>query len=116
MIARLSWLSLSRLLASGRPENYPVLHNGTRFVPWLEFSTGIEARTAFFAKRQETRWILHHDSPHTFAIDFFALLHAGKQVVIPPNARSETVRQLSPTAGHSLLPRRQGRPTTIPLL
>jgi hypothetical protein len=36
-----------------------------------------------------TRWLLTSDDPLDFAAELFALLHAGKQAVIPPNTRRE---------------------------
>ena len=50
---------------------------------------------AHLKDRSEGRWLLAADDPLRFAIGFLALLHAGKQVVIPPNAQPGTLAGLA---------------------
>jgi acyl-coenzyme A synthetase/AMP-(fatty) acid ligase len=86
---------LNALLANGRHANHPVCHDGQRLVPWSEFSERVRALAAGFADRPELRWLLAADSPLTFATLFFALLHAGKRIVIPPNTQAATEKRLA---------------------
>lgn len=88
---------LHSLLSSSRPDEYQACHNGERFVPWREFAGRVAARTAQFKACTETRWLLASDDPQNFAISLLALLHAGKQVAIPPNTQPGTLAQLADT-------------------
>jgi acyl-coenzyme A synthetase/AMP-(fatty) acid ligase len=85
---------LHTLLTGDRAKEHPVCHDGERFVLWREFS-GRAARCADrFKSRPESRWLLASEEPLDFAILLLALLHAGKQVVIPPNTQPGTLEQL----------------------
>ena len=86
---------LHLLLARGRCPDYLVCHDGQRFVAWREFAERVGATTARLIERDEMRWLLAADDPLRFAIGFLALLHAGKQVVIPPNAQPGTLAGLA---------------------
>lgn len=88
-------IPLHALLVTGRPAGHPVCHDGQRFVPWQEFASCVAAQSREFAARPEVRWLLTSDDPLEFAVQIFALLHAGKQVVIPPNTQSGTLIQLA---------------------
>jgi len=86
---------LHLLLASGRADDHRVCHDGRHFVGWRDFAAQVAARTAALQQRQEARWLLISDDPQQFAGDLLALLHAGKQVVIPPNTQAGTLDQLA---------------------
>lgn len=45
-------------------------------------------------KRTENRWLLVHDNTYHFAVGLFALLAAGKQVLLPPNGQAGTLADL----------------------
>ena len=87
--------ALATLLTEGRSANHPVCHDGPRLVAWDEFSARVAARAARFSERSELRWLLSGDDALDFAVSLLALLHAGKQVVIPPNTQSGTLAQLA---------------------
>lgn len=88
-------IPLHALLATGRADEQPVCHDGRRFVPWREFAGRVAAHAAYFSTRGEARWLLADDDPPSFAIKLLALLHAGKQVVIPPNSQPESIARLA---------------------
>ena len=90
-----SLIPLLLLLARGRCPDDLVCHDGLRFVAWREFAERVGAATARLIERDEVRWLLAADDPLRFAIGFLALLHAGKQVVIPPNAQPGTLAGLA---------------------
>jgi acyl-coenzyme A synthetase/AMP-(fatty) acid ligase len=88
---------LHTLLATGRSADHPVCHDGQCFVSWQEFSARVSTYTTFFATRPELRWLVATDNPLDFAVLLFSLLHAGKQIVIPPNSQPGTLAQLDKT-------------------
>lgn len=88
---------LHSLLASGRPDEHPVCHDAHRVIRWREFASDVSARCAALKRCPESRWALVSDDPQRFAANLLALLHAGKQVVIPPNTQAGTMRQLADT-------------------
>lgn len=88
-------LPLHTLLAEGRSDGRPVSHDGRRFVAWAEFASRVAGLAETLRQRPEARWLLTRDDPLVFAIDLFGALHAGKEVVIPPNVQSGTLAALS---------------------
>jgi acyl-CoA synthetase (AMP-forming)/AMP-acid ligase II/3-hydroxymyristoyl/3-hydroxydecanoyl-(acyl carrier protein) dehydratase len=90
-------IPLHALFSRGRANEHPVCHIGERFIEWHEFSASVASHAVMWKARPEIRWLLSSDDPRAFAINLFALLHAGKQVVIPPNTQPGTLTQLSGT-------------------
>lgn len=88
-------LPLHALFADGRPDDQPVSHDGRRFVAWVEFAGRVAGLAGALGQRPEARWLLTGDDPLVFAINLFGVLHAGKEVVIPPNAQPGTLAALS---------------------
>ena len=88
-------IPLHLLLARGRRPDDLVCHDGQRFVAWREFAERVAVTAARLNERDEVRWLLAADDPLRFAIGFLALLHAGKQVVIPSNAQPGTLAGLA---------------------
>lgn len=95
MTLEMKLIPLHLLLASGRVGDYPVCHDGQRFVCWSEFVEQVAARAEIFKNNDKSRWLLLTDDPKSFAVNLLALLHAGKQVVIPPNTQPGTLTQLA---------------------
>lgn len=91
----MSFIALHTLLVDGRSTEHPVCHDGERFVAWQEFSERVATQTAHFAQRSEQRWLLAAEQALDFAILLLALLHAGKQVLIPPNTQAGTLTRLA---------------------
>ena len=78
-----------------RVNDQPVCHDGQRLVYWGEFTALVSARLVVLRQRHETRWLLADDDPLAFIAGLLALLHAGKQVVIPPNTQPGTLAALA---------------------
>lgn len=87
-------IALHTLLAEDREASHPVCHDGKRFVLWQEYTDRIRAHAAGFSVRHELRWLLASEHPLDFSVLLFALLLAGKEVVIPPNTLPGTLEQL----------------------
>lgn len=87
-------IPLHALLAHGRSIDHPVGHDGQRLVLWGEFASRVSALANRLAAREESRWLLASDDSLYFAIKLFAMLYAGKQVVIPPNTQPGTLAAL----------------------
>jgi acyl-CoA synthetase (AMP-forming)/AMP-acid ligase II len=85
--------SFENILQGGDPDAVIAFdgHHSYRRAAWLQ---DIAALTAVLQSRKETRWLLVHDNSYRFSIGLFALLAAGKQVVLPPNVQSGTLASL----------------------
>lgn len=92
-------MALHDLFNRGRADDRPVAHDGQRLIGWRELSTRVSRLAAMLRQRPETRWLLTSENPLDFAAELFALLHAGKQAVIPPNTRPGTLDSLDVLAG-----------------
>ena len=87
--------SLHTLFAMRRHGGLRVSHDGRRFVAWAEFAGRVAGLARALRLRPEKRWLLTGDDPLEFVGGLFAALHAGKDVVIPPNAQPGTLAALS---------------------
>lgn len=54
----------------------------------------IHALTRYLQAQPARRWLLVHENTYHFAIGLFALLTAGKDVLLPPNAQAGTLADL----------------------
>jgi acyl-coenzyme A synthetase/AMP-(fatty) acid ligase len=77
-------------LFTNRIEGSSVCHDGQHLVAWSELSKQVAAQVEVLRKRKESRWLLVSDNPRNFVINLLALLHAKKNVVIPPNTQRGT--------------------------
>ncbi|RJX30796.1 MAG: AMP-dependent synthetase [Oxalobacter sp.] len=78
--------------------NHPVCHDGRHLVHWQTCRDRIAGITQALGQRHEARWLIASSDTLHFTLLLFALLHAGKQVVIPPNTQPGTLAQLSQIA------------------
>ena len=91
----LDLIPLHSLFVSGRADEQATCHDGQRLVLWGAFAGRVAAVANRLKLRTESRWLLAGDDPQCFAIKLFALLCAGKQVVIPPNTQAGTLTMLA---------------------
>lgn len=73
------------------PENFAA---ETPSTTQREFLDRVARCAAFFRDRSELRFALHSNDVELFAVWFFALLAARKEIVLPPNARRGTLARL----------------------
>jgi acyl-coenzyme A synthetase/AMP-(fatty) acid ligase/3-hydroxymyristoyl/3-hydroxydecanoyl-(acyl carrier protein) dehydratase len=60
----------------------------------VEMLCAIAALANYLQTQSAIRWLLVHENTYQFAIGFFALLAAGKEVLLPPNAQAGTLSDL----------------------
>jgi acyl-coenzyme A synthetase/AMP-(fatty) acid ligase len=90
-----TFIPLSTLMSQGRPDAYPVCYSVDSTITWRTFSNSIRALAYGLSLRAEARWLISSQNALEFTIQLMALLHAGKQVVIPPNLQSGTRADLA---------------------
>ncbi|CAG0961407.1 Acetyl-coenzyme A synthetase [Methylophilaceae bacterium] len=83
------------LLSKGPDHDQYVCHDGNGFVQWHDFYAQISHLAAHLKNRQELRWLLTNPDPLGFLVELLALLHAGKQAVIPPNTQPGMLARLA---------------------
>ena len=88
------YIPLGTLMFKGRNPSHRVGLSGEQWVLWGDFQAQV-ARYAFvFSQRLEARWLLVSEDPLVFVAQLLALLHAGKQAVIPPNVQVGALQAL----------------------
>lgn len=86
---------LHQLMIQHANSHQPVCHDGNALVSWNTFVARVSSLTQHLKSRSETRWLVFNDNPLNFAVIFFALLHADKCIVIPPNILPGTLIELA---------------------
>lgn len=84
------------ILTWARPADDVVFVGGTGPVTWRAFLTDIQRCAAFFATRTEPAFLLFTEDPVRFATWFFALLAAGKEVILPPHVKPGLLAAVRP--------------------
>jgi acyl-coenzyme A synthetase/AMP-(fatty) acid ligase len=84
-------------------------------IAWPAFAAGVSRLTAAVAAQAQLRWLLACTDPLAFATALFAVLHAGRVPVIPPNFQPGTLTALGDAvdgviADHAIAP------LSVPLL
>lgn len=83
----LGFLPLSDLMCQGRSDGHRVGLQGQAWLVWGDFRRRVARYVVTLLKRPEQRWLLVTGDSLEFSVQLLALLHAGKQVVIPPNTQ-----------------------------
>jgi acyl-coenzyme A synthetase/AMP-(fatty) acid ligase len=89
-----AFLPLPELLAVGRPGSQVVCRRERVAVDWTTFSAAATRLAAAIAVQPHARWLLACTDPLAFATALFAVLHAGRVPVIPPNFQPGTLATL----------------------
>ena len=91
------FVPLSRLLSSSRDAGTPVAEHGGRIIDLVGFRADVAANCAALRRRKCTRGALVTTDAYPGAVGFFALLAAGAEVIVPPNANPATLAMLAGT-------------------
>ncbi len=111
----MSWRILSRLFLDGRADDRPVSFRDGRAIAFahLRDEVGVAAASLTGCRRAA---LLCRDT-HSFAVGFFALLHAGAEVVLPPWGQHSAISDLAGAfdlvVDDALLARAHGDPLTL---
>lgn len=88
---------LSQLMA----QPFPVTHQVTAMgeaseqpLTWGTFQRQVAQITEQVQAQEARRWLLCTKRPSWFAVGFFGLLHAGKQIILPANGQEGTITSL----------------------
>ena len=90
-----TFIPLHYLMATGRDHAHSVCHNGQEIVRWQAYSNSVVSLAHGLKLRSEMRWLLTSSDALDFSVQLLALLHAGKQVIIPPNTQVGTLALLA---------------------
>ena len=82
---------LSVLLSKGRPGSTVIAQSEDGCETWQDFVSSVRGLTGELSSRSERRWCLCCEDSYRFAIGFFAILHAGRQLVLPGNEQSASL-------------------------
>lgn len=91
-------LPLTDYLSASPDDERIIARQGNRVFHRRDFRVSVSALATQLQQRPEQRWLLAHADSYRFAIGFFALLAAGKSVILPPNAQPGTLRELGDRA------------------
>lgn len=90
-----SFLPLSRLLAEGRADAHVVALRGDRPLSFAQFRAEVAACAGGVRAAGCRRGALIAKDGWSFAVGLLGLLHAGAEVVVPPNAQPGTLAALA---------------------
>jgi acyl-coenzyme A synthetase/AMP-(fatty) acid ligase len=99
-----SYIPLNELLLRCDPSTI-VTYRENRVIDWHEFRCQIVATAQKL--EQGPNWVLVCDDTYWFAVGFFALLHAGKKIILPVNGLSQTIAELPGPISGLLIDREQ---------
>ncbi len=89
----MTWLPLPRLLSDGRPDDQVVALRHGKAQSFGRFRAEVAGAAAQMAGCRRAALVCR-DS-YAFAVGFFGLLHAGAEIVLPPNGQPGTLASLS---------------------
>lgn len=88
----MTWIPLEHLLSHGRPPAHLVAVRGGVPIPFDRFQSDVAAIATLLGGCR--RAALACDDSYVFAVGLLALLHAGTEVLLPPNAQPGTLAEL----------------------
>lgn len=88
----MTWIPLEHLLSCGRPPAHPVAVRGGVPIPFGRFQSDVAAASTLLSGCR--RAALACDDSYVFVVGLLALLHAGADILLPPNAQPGTLAEL----------------------
>ena len=92
----MTYNSLKNLFITPRKSTQVVAFNSRYQSTWLQFSEQVSALSAHLKKTSTRRWALCCEDSYQFAVAFFALAYAEKEIVLPGNQQPEMLKLLTP--------------------
>ena len=86
--------SLEQVLVADRDIDRTLFVSDHREISWKQFLADVSGMRRELINRTELSWAIYCDELYSFATGFFALLSAGKIVVLPPNGQPGTLNEL----------------------
>lgn len=96
------FLSLSTLLSRGRKVDHLVAIRDEELLTFGMFQNDVQALIRKLPRDDHSAFVLTAKDSYMFVVGFFALMHAGRSIVLPPNSQPETLSVLK-SQGYSLL-------------
>ena len=87
-------ITLSRLLCGNRPDDHPIAFRNRSPLTFSRFASDVAGTTERIVGLGHHRVALACRDTYTFAVGFFGLLHAGVEIILPPNAQPGTIEAL----------------------
>lgn len=84
---KVGFVPLSALMSQGRSDAHRVGLQTQGWLVWSDFRKRVARYVVTFLRRPEQRWLVVASDALEFSVQLLALLHAGKQVVIPPSTQ-----------------------------
>lgn len=94
--ALMTLVSLSQIFSAARSSGQRVCHAGEQYIEYQTLRHRVAALSVAYSTQAGKRWLLAEPSPLEFLVRLFALLHAGKEVVVPPNFQAGTITSMQP--------------------
>ena len=87
------FLNLSAMLHSGRQTDHAIACRGAEVLTFNQFKQDTARLKAWLKGAPDQPYALAVQDSYLFAVGFLALLHAGRTVLLPPNAQPETLAE-----------------------
>ena len=88
----MTWIPTSHLLSEGRTPTHPIAIRGGIPIPFARLRADVAATTTLLSGCP--RAALACDDTYLFAVGLLALLHAGADILLPPNTQPGTLSDL----------------------
>jgi acyl-coenzyme A synthetase/AMP-(fatty) acid ligase len=88
----MTWIPISDLLSHGRSPTHPIAVRDNSPIPFARLQSDVAATATLLAGHQQAA--LACDDTYLFTVGLLALLHAGAQILLPPNTQPGTLTDL----------------------
>jgi acyl-coenzyme A synthetase/AMP-(fatty) acid ligase/3-hydroxymyristoyl/3-hydroxydecanoyl-(acyl carrier protein) dehydratase len=88
-------IRISRLLATGRPPEWPVAVDDGRLMTWAGFLGHVGGLSCTLSAHGAGRWVIFTEDTYAFAVALVATWYAGSVAVLAPNGQPGTLAELS---------------------
>lgn len=89
------YIPLQLLLSRTRNNDCVTFFTESTTLSFNDFYKSVSALAYFLSDQEQQRWCLFCNDSFAFTVGFFALLHSGKTAILPQNAQTGTLSNLS---------------------